>query len=154
MQRATVRIAASSVSTVRASREPQKGFPNLASFRQVDAESEIAFSKKDENHSGVARHFKSLPSTSSGTPVLLISIAFSSQAGKCFPIETLAFSRDPESCANKVTIEAASCSTMSEFLRSCRPMLLILVRRGDQRAGWPSPSRIAACVVMERPPMA
>ena len=108
MQRATVRIAASSVSTVRASREPQKGFPNLASFRQVDAESEIAFSKKDENHSGVARHFKSLPSTSSGTPVLLISIAFSSQAGKCFPIETLAFSRDPESCANKVTIEAAS----------------------------------------------
>ena len=105
MQRATVRIAASSVSTVRASREPQKGFPNLASY---DAESEIAFSKKDENHSGVARHFKSLPSTSSGTPVLLISIAFSSQAGKCFPIETLAFSRDPESCANKVTIEAAS----------------------------------------------
>ena len=27
---------------------PQKCFPNLASFRQVDAESEIAFSKKDE----------------------------------------------------------------------------------------------------------
>ena len=27
---------------------PQKCSPNLASFRQVDAESEIAFSKKDE----------------------------------------------------------------------------------------------------------
>jgi hypothetical protein len=43
-----VRTAASSVSTVRAIRGPQKCFPNLASFRQVDAESEIAFSKKDE----------------------------------------------------------------------------------------------------------
>jgi hypothetical protein len=41
-------MAASSVSTVRAIRGPQKCFPNLASFRQVDAESEIAFSKKDE----------------------------------------------------------------------------------------------------------
>jgi hypothetical protein len=27
---------------------PEKCFPNLASFRQVGAESEIAFSKKDE----------------------------------------------------------------------------------------------------------
>src|SRR5882724_3339224 len=43
-----VRMAASSVSTVRAIRGPQKCFPNLASFRPVDAESEIAFSKKDE----------------------------------------------------------------------------------------------------------
>jgi hypothetical protein len=41
-------MAASSVSTVRAIRGPQKCFPNLASFQQVDAESEIAFSKKDE----------------------------------------------------------------------------------------------------------
>ena len=43
-----VRVAVSSVSTVRAIRGPQKCFPNFASFRQVDAESEIAFSKKDE----------------------------------------------------------------------------------------------------------
>jgi hypothetical protein len=41
------RKTASSVSTLRV-RGPQKCFPNLASFRQVDAESEIAFSKKDE----------------------------------------------------------------------------------------------------------
>ena len=33
---------------VRAIRSPQRCFPNLGSFRQVDAESEIAFSKKDE----------------------------------------------------------------------------------------------------------
>src|ERR1700674_4145960 len=44
----TVRMVVSRVSTVRAIRGPQKCFPNLASFRQVDAESEIAFSKKDE----------------------------------------------------------------------------------------------------------
>jgi hypothetical protein len=41
-------MAASGVSTARAIRGPQKCFPNLASFRQVDAESEIAFSKEDE----------------------------------------------------------------------------------------------------------
>src|SRR5882757_5512024 len=41
-------MAASSVSTVKAIRDPKKCFPNLASFQQVDAESEIAFSKKDE----------------------------------------------------------------------------------------------------------
>jgi len=40
--------------------------------------------------------------------------------------QSLAFSRDPESCASKVMIEAVSLSTMSEFSRSCRPMLLIL----------------------------
>jgi hypothetical protein len=34
--------------SVRAIRSPQRSFPNLGSFRQVDAESEIAFSKKDE----------------------------------------------------------------------------------------------------------
>ena len=33
---------------VKATGGPQKCFPNLASFRQVDAESEIAFSKKYE----------------------------------------------------------------------------------------------------------
>jgi hypothetical protein len=33
---------------VRAIRGPQKCFPNLASLRQVEAESEIAFPKKDE----------------------------------------------------------------------------------------------------------
>jgi hypothetical protein len=37
----------------------------------------------------LARHFKSLASTSSATSALLISIAFSSQAGKCFPIDPL-----------------------------------------------------------------
>jgi hypothetical protein len=36
--------------------------------------------------------FKSLASTSSATSALLISIAFSSQAGKCFPIEPLRIS--------------------------------------------------------------
>jgi hypothetical protein len=46
-------MAASSVSNVRAIRGPQKCFPNLASFRQVDAESEVAFSKKDETFQGV-----------------------------------------------------------------------------------------------------
>ena len=44
----SVQVAASSMSTVGAIGGPQKCFPNLASFRQVDAESEIAFSKKDE----------------------------------------------------------------------------------------------------------
>src|SRR5712664_567292 len=38
-----------------------------------------------------SRDFKSLASTSSATSALLISIAFSSQAGKCFPIEPLRF---------------------------------------------------------------
>jgi hypothetical protein len=41
-------MVVSSVSIVRAIRGPQECFPNPASFRQVDAESEIAFSKKDE----------------------------------------------------------------------------------------------------------
>jgi hypothetical protein len=40
-------MAASSVSTVGAIRGPKNVF-QIASFRQVDAESEIAFSKKDE----------------------------------------------------------------------------------------------------------
>jgi hypothetical protein len=42
------RMVVSRLSAVRASRGPQQCFPNLASFRQVDAESEIAFSKKEE----------------------------------------------------------------------------------------------------------
>ena len=44
----TARMVVSRVSTARAIRGPQKCFPDLASCRQVDADSEIAFSKKDE----------------------------------------------------------------------------------------------------------
>src|SRR5206468_430601 len=38
-----------------------------------------------------SRDFKSLASTSSATSALLIPLAFSSQAGKCFPIDSLRF---------------------------------------------------------------
>jgi hypothetical protein len=44
-------MAASSVLT-EGHQGPQKCLPNLASFRQVDAESEIVFSKKSESFRG------------------------------------------------------------------------------------------------------
>src|SRR6266566_9142432 len=49
-----------------------------------------------------SRDFKSLASTSSATSALLIPLAFSSQAGKCFPIEPLRFPFRLQTCSRIV----------------------------------------------------
>jgi hypothetical protein len=68
----------------------RKRFANYVLFGQVRRETWRAFFKKPLCSQQAQR--KSLASTSSATSAPFISIAFSSQAGKCFPIETICVS--------------------------------------------------------------
>ena len=74
--------------------QKEEAFSKSRFVRAGSARNLAGVFQKTALFSAGAANFKSLASTSSATSALLISIAFSSQAGKCFPIDTLAFWRD------------------------------------------------------------
>jgi len=84
----------------------QKCFPNLASFRQVDAESEIAFSKKDDTFQESQGILSPLRLPVPPRPLPLYLKAFCNLVNECF-------ARNP-SCFAKQLLE------LSDWLQAPR----------------------------------